>query len=228
MGQAIDTLPTELHIVVGKGHALEAVCFFQDELFIRSLIRNRYESVSRADGSGIEPNVFELRNTVSNRLLARSKIDQTKTAGIILYESHSSDVMETIVCMPDTSYMNILTGTELISLYPNFTTNQIRYINLWYHGREVESRWDGVPDIQGILFIHSSMSMKRPCGAECPILWRRLCETQQISRVEWRGSSRKFSDYRFSKGFEESDIRWRIDRVCANKLCKTAGSRGKM
>ncbi|KAJ7575009.1 hypothetical protein C8J56DRAFT_901487 [Mycena floridula] len=213
MGQAIDTLPTELHIIVAKGHALEAVRFFQDELFVRSVIRNRYELVSRTDGDDIEPNVFDLRNTL---------------AGIILYESHSPDVMETIVCMSDTSYMNILTGTELISLYPNFTTNHIRYINLWHHGREVESHWDGVPNIKGPFFIHSSMSMNRPCGAECPILWRRLCETQQISWFEWRGSSRKFSDYRFSKGFEESDIRWRIDHVCANKFCETASSRGKM
>ncbi|KAJ7573102.1 hypothetical protein C8J56DRAFT_1067042 [Mycena floridula] len=210
---AIDTLPTELHIIVAKGHALEAVRFFRDELFVRSVIRNRYELVSRTDGDDIEPNVFDLRNTL---------------AGIILYESHSPDVMETIVCMSDTSYMNILTGTELISLYLNFTTNHIRYINLWHHGREVESRWDGVPNIKGPFFIHSSMSMNRPCGAECPILWRRLCETQQISRFEWRGSSRKFSDYRFSKGFEESNIRWRIDRVCANKFCETASSRGKM
>ncbi|KAJ7584281.1 hypothetical protein C8J56DRAFT_892966 [Mycena floridula] len=191
MGQAIDTLPTKLHIIVAKGHALEAVRFFRDELFVRSVIRNRYELVSRTDGDDIEPNVFDLRNTL---------------AGIILYESHSPDMMETIVCMSDTSYMNILTSTELITLYPNFTTNHIRYINLWHHGHEVESRWDGVPNIKGPFFIHSSMSMNHPCGAKCPILWRRLCETQQISRFEWRGSSRKFSDYRFSKGFEESDI----------------------
>ncbi|KAJ7599159.1 hypothetical protein C8J56DRAFT_881654 [Mycena floridula] len=177
------------------------------------LVKKRYFLVSEEKGLEDDPRVFSLCNSM---------------VCITIYESNGPDVMETVIGMKDTSYMNILTATELISLYPNLTLHYFRYVNLWRHGIEVENRWDVDQDVKGVCHIHSSHSFGRACGAECPLLWRRLSDVGGICRFTWRGSRKLGSLFRFSDNFKESNLRWRIDRICANKYCKTAGARGNI
>ncbi|KAJ7586498.1 hypothetical protein C8J56DRAFT_1051860 [Mycena floridula] len=145
---------------------------------------------------------------------------------IDVYECRWVNILNGILSMPNTGYMNILTVNELISFYPNLTADKKTCINPW-------ALMDGFVNIVGNLegsltYTPGAITSElgRPCGKECAMLWRKTAGLDGIGIFNWQGfMNHRKTSYSLSDYIDQSNIKWRIGLKCANSYCATCGLR---
>jgi hypothetical protein len=133
--------------------------------------------------------------------------------------------MPIILSSPHTSGMDFLTSSRIYCLYPTLLQRGENIIvsrsNLFYEGPDTGF----LPFNFGLRSYASTrdwVSQRRPCGAQCPALWREMKSLRYTRVMRWggvRGDLDTGSSVSPSDGFEHSPFIWKMEGICQNRYC---------
>ncbi|KAJ7597807.1 hypothetical protein C8J56DRAFT_1041981 [Mycena floridula] len=207
LGVEDDWKPDVLTVVTPKG-AADQVASYLEQLHLQSEFQLQWTTVRKSEiqGSSAFIQICRLSNGVRF---------------IDIYECRYSNVVHGILSMPHTG----CNANELISFYPKLTLSGLISVVPWAPKEGFLSKEEGIAG-SGLGVLASQL--QRPCGKECPMMWRSTKDLDGIGIFNWQGmENHKSSSYSFSDFISRSNLKWRIGLKCCNQFCATCGIRSE-
>ncbi|KAJ7430409.1 hypothetical protein B0H11DRAFT_2263412 [Mycena galericulata] len=128
-------------------------------------------------------------------------------------ESAKDSILFPLLHSELTSQMTVVTASNFLILYPKLTTNLTSVVG-WCN---MKRRENDAFLFHGLTIHHTSKTLhgvwEGPCGSACGMLWRRT-NGAGIANIGWGGY-----DGNLESVVEYHNFRWRLARLCDNRVC---------
>ncbi|RDB23921.1 hypothetical protein Hypma_009539 [Hypsizygus marmoreus] len=156
--------------------------------------------------------IFNIRKWAKRAALFERE-DRLQKRSITIFEARFDSILQVILSSLKTSDMTIMTSSRLFSFYPTLMK-----------GNQSLRAQPSVSDAPRAWW-HPSVSdyiTGRPCGINCPKIWRSTTKLEGVGELAWGGLDNELDvagNMGSSSVFAKTKIRWRIGNKCRNPFC---------
>ncbi|KAJ7017934.1 hypothetical protein C8F04DRAFT_1199715 [Mycena alexandri] len=152
-------------------------------------------------------------HTTANHIVYHAK---TKNFTISVTESKDNSLFTLLIGATTTLNTTIITSAKIYALYASLLS-QRRALEGWFPTPVKKAVAIGKRRYRSSF---STASWDRPCGINCPILWRHIRGLRKVGVFNWGGNQNQYDDFsEVGIPFSDNNLKWRLGDTCSNAAC---------